>query len=309
MNLTYSRQNIQFLKLAFNYAAWFAVLPMFDFDKQVMVKPKLFKIYSLFLLFIVISGFSWHQYYVWKDILDNGLYFTVLLMTFSQFVMLLLCVICIAGSAFWSMNKWEKMLQSFLALEEHLNQETKYEASFLKNFYFQFIVTNIVVIAVLINSFLSWSLYIPYKVPPWIYILEGLDLLNIYVKCLKVHIGYNIILAIKCKYQDLNSFLIRGCSYWNWQVPKTVRIVSHLYGQLGKTVNTFSALYGWQFILSLFHSTATELICFNLARGFTIPGSGIPLLHLILNAICLFIISVVRQLLFIPNLVLNQSAK
>lgn len=295
MSLTYSRQNIKFVKLACDYAACLAILPSYDFDKQVIIKPTLYKIYSVNILCLVIFSFSCHQYFIWMNLLNDGLYFTAIVMIFSQFVMLILCLLSITSSAFYGMDQWKKLLQFFQTLEKHLNQETKRERSFLKNFYIQFILTNILVAAVLINAFLCWSLYAPNKISPWYYMSHALDLFLIYIKSLKVTIVYNLILAIKCKYQDLNRLLIRGCSYWNWELPRVARIVSHSYGLLGETVGTYNKLFGWELILSLFHSTAIQLVCFNFARGSTVPGSNAPLMHLISNAICLFVISVVRN--------------
>lgn len=121
------------------------------------------------------------------------------------------------------------------------------------------------IIVILINALLSWFLYIMHP-NLLIMVVESVHIYMLNMKFLKINIVYNIALAIKCKYEDLNRFLIKGCCKRNPEMLKSIGMVSFLYGLLGQTVNIFNRLFGWDILLFIFHSTMSEMACFNFIK-------------------------------------------
>lgn len=300
MNLTYSRQKIQFLELAWKLLSCIAVVPRCNFDKGTVVSSKLHKIYSLTLASFIIFSYSLHHYFLWKNPWYNQQQFSIILLEISKLIAFLIRLTSTLSSI-WGVNRWKRLFQCFLTLEKYLESKVCKEKSFLKNFYFQFILTNLVVAVVLTNVFLSWSIYLQRRADLWLLAIHIHNTVLIYVAVLKMTIIYNLTLAIKCKYQDLNRFLITGCCCNHWETPKTIRTVSQLYRLLGEIVNTFNKLFGWEILLCFLLSIVTEMACFDLITRMyskSISGSTSQLLHLLSNFICLFLVSMVSCLFY-----------
>lgn len=262
------------------------IAPSYDFDKNVFVKQNLHKSYCLVLISATVCAFTYQQYYYRKNLLSTYMFSILVLDLLSKFIMILLCLVTTVSSAFWNMNEWRHLFQYFSAMEDYLKTGKTTEISFLKNFSFQFFLTNIVIISVLVSSFVPWFLYFKYS-NPLIMTVEVFILYLQYVKFIKVTIVYNIALAIKCKYQDMNRHLIRGCCDRISEIPNVVKNVSHLYGLAGETVDTFNKLFGWEILLSIFHSTSMTLQCFNIIKQyyFKISDGPVSSTHLLILSI------------------------
>lgn len=295
MSFTYSRQSFKFLEVTYQYVTFMGIAPSYDFDRNVFVKRNVYKLYCLALVSVIVCTFVYQQYYYWKNLFVTYTFFSLILDLFSKCIMFLLCLVTTVSSAFWSMDDWGHLFQCFSELEDELKTRETTEGSFLKNFHFQFFLTHVLVIVVSVNSFIPWFLYVRYPTP-MILIAETMILYLQYMKCIKATIVYNIALAIKCKYQDLNRFLIRGCCDRISEIPKITRDVSHLYGLVGETVDAFNKLFGWEILFSIFHSTSITLECFNFIKIFhsqIVSGSITPPLQLLSNLIILSIFSMV----------------
>lgn len=292
---TYSRQSLKFIELAYKYSTFIAIAPNYDFNKRTYVKENAYKLYCSIVAIIIIFGCVHQQYFYFSKLSITHTPFAFVLVLFSQFIIFVSCVLIVLSSAFWNKKNWGRLFESFWMLENNLNTTSRTEHSFLKNFYFQFFLIQLLLMVILTNALMSWFLYIIHP-NPLILMTEIVHLYLLNMKFMKVKIVYNIALAIKCKYQDLNSLLMKGCCREKSELLKTVGTVSYLCSVLGETVIIFNRLFGWDILLLIFHSTITVLACFNFVKMYfseVVSEPHTPPIHLISNFFTLCIASLV----------------
>lgn len=298
MSFTYSRQSLKFLEIAYRYLTYLGLAPNYNFDKKIFIKLRLYKLYCVALTFVIVCTFLCRQYIYWTYLIESYVSFVSILNLMSLFVMHLLCSISIISSAFWNNSNWRRLFRYFSIVEDNLKTGDITETSFIKNFYFQYFLIHVIIVVVSVNSFIPWFFYATLRLSPIIVILEIFYLYLQYVKSIKMVIIYNIALALKCKYQDLNHFLTKGCCSRISEIPKIVQIVSSLYGLMGKSVETFNSLFGWEILLSVLHSVTVTLACFNYGKIFyskIVHESLATPIQLFVNFIILGIISMVSD--------------
>lgn len=258
-HLSYSRRSIRFMKIATTVGTFFAIIPNYDFDKMIILRKKLYGLYTLTVFFISIAIFSIGSY----SALDQGLYSIKI----SEFVMsvvvecnmLALFVLASLGSAFWNTDRWKYLFRSFAHLERHLNTEMRMEKSILRNVYLQYCVLNFM-ITINLGTLVAGEIEDLNSDVSVVFLVYTCFLF--YIKQMRETLMYNLILAIKCKYQDLNDFLIKGCGGVNTDAKKTVRIVSEFYGIMNEIVDNFNKIFGWELLLSLMLSFTLQLSSF-----------------------------------------------
>lgn len=256
-NLSHSRRSIMFMESMAKFCTLLAIIPYYNFDKKQIERKKLYKSYTVAIVFLLISTTifteynSWNIFYIKEDTLLFGLTKTLQLNSLILFLMTSL------GSAFWNLERWEHFFKSFAYLEDYFNTEACLESNYFKHLCSQFIISNVCLL-----SHLPFVL-ISVKYNALLMTLQLCLFFVFYIKFTKSLVIFNLTLAMKCKYQDLNSCLCEGCFGMGSDIRKTILRVSNFYGKMNGIVNDFNKLFGWELLLNITHTFVLVMICFN----------------------------------------------
>ncbi|XP_044264873.1 uncharacterized protein LOC123011490 [Tribolium madens] len=286
MNFKLSVQDINFICPLWKYFSCVLITPWYDFDKNCLYKPNINKLIGcIFLAFKL----SWIVALTVSDTVQQILD----IMPFSQKCLYILTCINLKififmvfmKSCFWDVDKWRVMMTNFQYVDEKLNNTGKKELRVLKNFYFGFIVKE-----VLFFLFGAYEMYI------WSIVLElsffkGLTMgpiIDLYYEFQFIAFLTCVIECVRVRYEDLNARLFRLNS--SLSIVKDLRNLVEYYRILGEIIDIFNTLFGYQIILLIFHSGLQIISSLNFCFTIITHTDG-PLYHhfIVANVSVLFI--------------------
>lgn len=250
------------MKIFIKFGTFLAIIPNYDFKKKSIIGKRAYRLYSASIVCFLISAICFTTYIDWflmSKITSVLLYGLTLLLEGN---MLVLFAITSLGSAFWNLDRWRCFINYFLCLEKHLNTERCLEKHLLKNIYFQFFLSSTVFVVNYAVLFMNELIALNYTFAPLLVHHACISFLS-FAKFTKILVTSNLALAIKCKYQDLNCFLIKGCTGVNAETRNTVRKAFSFYDMMGEIMDNFNKLFGWELLLSVMQTIAMELAIFT----------------------------------------------
>ncbi|KAJ8918007.1 hypothetical protein NQ315_011460 [Exocentrus adspersus] len=272
MNLCYSRRSIKHLEGVIKFGRYLAIVPNYNFDKQTIVWKRIYKSCISTVFLISFGIFLYCVINSWEVRRNGSKLFTIfefilgVTMHCSLEVFLLTASL---GSAFWNADRWKNLFKSFAYLETFFRTERVTERNLAKNFYLQLLLTSVIVIANLVAMIVTVWEYARHFENYYILITQLHASLLIYARHVRETIMCSLILAIKCKYEDLNDFLRK-----NVNSSKSIRNVSNLYGVMNDIVDGFNKIFGCEILLTLSLTFVLQLTSFNFFRKLVSQAQG-----------------------------------
>jgi gustatory receptor len=267
--LRLSTRDVRYLDGIYKIGNILAISPGYDFEKDVILFPRLTKIYGFLatmgLLALEIMTMS-----------DNFHYFNYTKLTSAKVVsfinssfLLALVISMILSSCAYNQQSWTTLNKNFQYVDKQLNNRNTTSKKFYKNIYFR----GTVILGIVITS--------------QIYFVRQFQLSKTYLfhqichfcELFTIILTHDIITIFKYRYRDLNKMLETD-NYMKSKIipPKNVvgfiRTVAQLRRTLTENVTCFNTIFGWPLIflfgrgvLQLLSSLQILLFYLNLPKN------------------------------------------
>ncbi|XP_044256029.1 gustatory and pheromone receptor 39a-like [Tribolium madens] len=241
MSYKLSRNDIRFLKIMYKISHFLSITPNYDFEKFVITSSQRDKISASFFLLSTLLGTCW---IIYLRIYDKEIRFFEIsfeiLGSLDSLMLFMVIVSMILGS--FKTQEWTKLNNKFQHIDEKLKTRNQKEGNFLKNAYFQLILSVLIYI-----SLVGYTLYVRIAA-------KGLPTLKLFP--LHEFYGFcylwvlilicNIALTFKQRYQLINEQMTARINPKNTTIfVIEVRKLSRL---LGEMVGLFNEIFGWPLV-------------------------------------------------------------
>lgn len=255
MEVTHGRspRNVVFFQTISRLATFFGVIPYYDYKQRRVTHEQLYKRYAVALVcFVTPSSVASLCYRINNETITVNAKVLDLLVEGMGIIFYLVSVL---SSSFWNMNTWHKLVNRLYRLETHLNVRPNSCISLIKSPCTLFIGGVLFsLVTYIFNSFcMEQDKFISHMTQSLFHC----------VKFVLVHVVYNVTLAIKSKYEDLNHMLLYASNSRN-DIVRNIRKVRQLNLQLDGIVETFNTFFGWPVLFVLAHSIYQLLCCLAL---------------------------------------------
>lgn len=287
-----SRKNIAFIKVAYKIGNFICVTPWFDFEKKRFVNPVINLIYSILLdaILILVLFTTVRE----REFMDEQMV-QKFLVTFSDVMSILLTEYSVIAATILHKDKWKTLLEMFVSIDDKLDNDYMRQFKITNNFYIQLSLGHLFFIGCYVYKAYVWT-----HIHGFRYFSNfGTMVIPMYYCFFSVMLLSNIILAIRCRYRDLNELLNKKVNIHQTdeiQLLKELDLIRQYYRHLGDTVEIFNEIFGWVIVLVVLHAIIEILNCVNLVlRSFVDPAfswgvfsSCLWVCSLSMVSICLF---------------------
>jgi gustatory receptor len=267
------KRDIQYLDLIYKCCNVLAVSPSYNFEKNVIIYPLMCKIYGFVLVsFLILSG-TLSAYEIMQIYLSHKkkvtTYFIVEI--FNSCCLIAETAAMILSSSLLNQENWLKMNRNLQLFDNKLATKNVQSRTLLKNAYCRFFT--IFLLYLIFNFYVNYTIY---KLSPvvllttayWLHLI--CNLCEFYM-CFLI---YNIMVALRHRYEDLNQLLQFHVLPEN--PTSHIREISDLWMILHDTVTYCNRIFGWPLIffsgravLQLLQSLEVTVIILN--KNFTVP--------------------------------------
>lgn len=226
------------IKLA-KYVSIFGLTPWYNFKKDLLTSPKIFRCYSSILAVLLMYSclrLSYLQYSVLFKTVSVHMICNFLFQLFSLATVLL----TILGTSYWNMYNWAN-LYKYIKFVTQIKNKT-------------FILRHGKTIFFLQNIYLFFLFFFNLK------FLEDVGSYGCYFVITYLLVYYLFLITflivtlaslIKCKYHCINE-LFRTCNPENKDMVKTIRRIRRSYLKADDLVQYFNTLFGWPLLFVFF---------------------------------------------------------
>jgi gustatory receptor len=242
MGFKLSRHDIRFLHFMYKIGNILGIVPVYNFENFKITAPRLNKIYASFLFVLEIAGTLWIIYV--RNFDTNIRFFTMsfkILGSCDTLLLALLKASVIIGVSYCKQGAWSKLNNKFQFVDKKLNNRDRQEKNFLKNVYVYFALSHSLYLICVVYTFTIRMLEKGYLVLKLFILIEFNAYYDFYLQMLL----YNIALAFKARYQQLNEQLL----HVNTGTAKKnsvyfIKEIGRLSRLLGEMVGIFNNVFG-----------------------------------------------------------------
>ncbi|KAJ3631276.1 hypothetical protein MTP99_012414 [Tenebrio molitor] len=242
MGFKLSRHDIRFLHFMYKIGNILGIVPVYNFENFKITSPLLNKIYASFLFVLEIAGTLWIIYV--RNFDTNIRFFTMsfkILGSCDTLLLALLKASVIIGVSYCKQGAWSKLNNKFQFVDKKLNNRDRQEKNFLKNVYVYFALSHSLYLICVVYTFTIRMLEKGYLVLKLFILIEFNAYYDFYLQMLL----YNIALAFKARYQQLNEQLL----HVNTGTAKKnsvyfIKEIGRLSRLLGEMVGIFNNVFG-----------------------------------------------------------------
>lgn len=248
MSWDLSIKNIDFIRYLWRYLSIFLITPWYDFDYNAPYKPYMSKIYGTFIfstkilstLYFMLSNSSQRSY--------NFLYVTQKLnYTLCGLNLLIITSFTTLQSSFGDVNNWKKLFENFQYIDKELRNKGKTEKRLWKNFFFSFIIQQIIFIGFTFYQEYVWSHTVKSSFDK---VLLIFPVLNYFFECeITVLLGC-FPQIINTRYKELNKRLLKIIE--SPKITEELKRLVHYHRILGENIEIFNKIFRLQIVLIIF---------------------------------------------------------
>lgn len=249
-----SRRDIRFLQTLSYFFAFFGFSPLFRLSENVILDNRKFEVLSISVYFILLMA----QIFSAIPVLKYNMAVYSDTQKIETCTIILINMIlngwCVVNSKILYKTKWKNMFELFMSTDMILNNKNKISRRLLKNCNFQFFILQLTLIvgsAVRIQySTKSRAGNLPLILGNIVH-LE----INIFYTLSLSFLIWNICLAIKCRYKDMNRLLKMKdkdiiTQSQHSEICEVIKVIKDVFGTNNKIVSIFNEVFGWQILFT-----------------------------------------------------------
>ena len=254
--------DINFIKHLHQYLSLFLITPWYDFDRNLLLRPKTQKVYAIMLLLIsclrmcyIITQQNIHKVYERLTLSQKFTWYATYVAMSGTMVVALL------KSCVYSTENWRKFFTNLQHIDASLPNYKKSE----RNFYIFFYTKQVVFVVITLVELYGWSAFLQMSFLETLFTTCAIES---FYEFLIVLLLDGLLGCLKTRYKALNAKLLKIPE--KGKFVQDLRSIVHDYRILGETVAMFNKIFGYQIVLIIFHF-GLEMIT-SLSFTFVPPG-------------------------------------